>query len=63
MPIIEAKILAGRTQAQKAAFARRVTEVAVETLDADPAAVRVIITETAPNHWFVAGAAKGDPPK
>lgn len=56
MAIIQAHMLAGRSEAQKAAFIDRVTQVAVETLGARPDAVRVIITEMPPENFGIGGA-------
>ncbi|MCD9033964.1 tautomerase family protein [Luteimonas sp. Y-2-2-4F] len=61
MPIIHAHVLAGRGSEQKAAFARAVTEAAALHLGAPPAAVRVLIHETAPTDWFAAGEPKSGP--
>ncbi len=61
MPIVHANILAGRSQQQKAAFARAVTDAAVEHLGIPEAAVRVLIHEIAANDWFTAGQAKSPP--
>lgn len=61
MPILHANILAGRSQEQKAAFARAVTQAAVEHLGVAPAAVRVLLHEIPPNDWFTAGEAKSPP--
>lgn len=62
MPIVHANILAGRSQEQKAAFARAVTEAAVAHLDIPASAVRVLIHEIEPTSWFTAGEAKAPPP-
>jgi len=61
MPIVHANLLAGRSQEQKTAFARAVTQAAVDHLGVAPAAVRVLIQEIPPNDWFVAGEAKAPP--
>lgn len=58
MPILHANILAGRNQEQKAAFARAVTQAAVDHLGVAPTAVRVLIHEIPPDAWFTAGEAK-----
>lgn len=62
MPIVHANILAGRSQEQKAAFARAVTDAAVAHLGIPVAAVRVLIHEIEPNDWFTAGEPKSPPP-
>lgn len=61
MPILHANILAGRSQEQKAAFARAVTQAAVDHLGVAPAAVRVLVHEIPPSDWFTAGEAKSPP--
>lgn len=61
MPILHAHVLAGRSQAQKAAFAKAVTEAAERHLAVPAAAVRVLIHEVQPNDWFTAGEAKAPP--
>lgn len=59
MPIIQVNILEGRSQEAKSAFAKGITDAAVEHLGVQQGQVRVLITEIAPAHWFTAGAAKG----
>lgn len=58
MPIFHAHILAGRSQEQKAAFARAVTEAAQQHLAVPASAVRVVLHEVPPTDWFTAGEAK-----
>lgn len=55
MPLIQATILEGRTEEQKAAFFRGVTQVAVETLNVKPEQVRVVINQVPKNHWAIGG--------
>ena len=55
MPIIEVKMLEGRTPEQKTRLSRDLTEVAVRVLEVRPEAVRVIIQEIPPAHWSVGG--------
>lgn len=62
MPLIHANILAGRSHAQKAAFAKAVTDAAAKHLDVPPAAVRVIFHEIPPGDWFTAGEPKSPTP-
>ena len=61
MPIVHANILSGRSQAQKAAFAKAITEAAQAHLNVPATAVRVLINEVDPDHWFTAGQAKSAP--
>lgn len=55
MPLIQATIMEGRTQEQKEAFFKGVTEVAVATLNVRPEQVRVIISEVPKGHWAIGG--------
>ncbi|MBT3048655.1 MAG: 2-hydroxymuconate tautomerase family protein, partial [gamma proteobacterium symbiont of Ctena orbiculata] len=55
MPLIQATILQGRTQMQKEAFYKGITQVVSETLNVKPEQVRVIIQEVPTSHWAVAG--------
>ena len=55
MPLIQATILEGRTQEQKEAFFRGVTQVAVETLNVKPEQVRVVINQVSKTHWAIGG--------
>lgn len=61
MPLIHVHLLAGRSQEQKTAFARALTQAAAEHLNAPASAVRVLFHETAPEHWFTAGEPKQAP--
>ncbi|MFA5685194.1 MAG: 4-oxalocrotonate tautomerase family protein [Lysobacteraceae bacterium] len=61
MPLIHASIMTGRSHAQKAAFAKAVTEAAAQHLGAPAAAVRVIFHEVPPSDWFTAGEPKAVP--
>lgn len=61
MPIVHAHVLAGRSQAQKAAFARAVTEAATAHLGVPATAVRVVFHEIEPEDWFTAGEPKSPP--
>lgn len=55
MPIIQINMMEGRTQSQKQAMMRRVTEAVVETLGVRPSAVRILIHELDSGHFAVAG--------
>ena len=55
MPIIEVKMLEGRTPEQKSRLSRELTEVAMRVLDVRPEAVRVLIEEIPPAHWSIGG--------
>lgn len=58
MPLIQATIIAGRSQQQKEAFFEKVTAVAVETLGVKPEQVRVVINEVPAEHWAIGGVSK-----
>lgn len=60
MPIITASILSGRTDSQKRALIRSLTDAAIRSLDVQPGQVRIIINEVAPEHWGVGGVSKAD---
>jgi 4-oxalocrotonate tautomerase len=55
VPIIEVKMLEGRTPEQKSRLSRELTEVAVRVLEVRPDAVRVLLEEVAPADWSVGG--------
>ncbi len=48
-------MFAGRTEAQKAELARRMTEDAVDVLGVEPGSVRVLIHDVPKENWAVAG--------
>ena len=60
MPLIQATLLEGRTQDQKAAFCRDVSEAAAKHLDVKPAQVRVILYEVPGEHWSIGGVSKAE---
>ena len=55
MPIITVDMLAGRTDAQKRALAKELTDAIVRTADAAPNTVTVLIRDVPTDHWAVAG--------
>ncbi len=55
MPLVQATIMEGRSQEQKEAFFKGVTQVAVETLNVNPEQVRVVINEVPKTHWAIGG--------
>lgn len=55
MPIIQAFLLEGRTNEQKAAFIEAVTEAATRTVNVAPESVRVIITEMPKANFGIGG--------
>jgi 4-oxalocrotonate tautomerase len=60
MPLIQATMIAGRTQEQKRAFFEKVTAVACETLGVKAEQVRVVINEVPAEHWSIGGVSKAD---
>lgn len=62
MPIIQIAMMEGRSVAQKRAMVAAVTQVMVDTLGANPKAVRIIINELVPEHFAVGGITAGEQP-
>jgi 4-oxalocrotonate tautomerase len=60
MPIVEIKMLEGRTQAQKNELVRRITEVICEVADSDPPKVRVYLHEMPHNNYAIGGVMVSD---
>ncbi|MGB8736541.1 MAG: 2-hydroxymuconate tautomerase, partial [Rhodomicrobium sp.] len=54
MPIIEITLIEGRTQDQKQALAKKVTDAVEESLGAPRDTVRIILREV-PKHHFAVG--------
>lgn len=64
MPFIDVQLLQGRSEEQRAAFARAVTDAAVETLGAEADRVRIRFIDIAPGYLarggeLVQGTTKG----
>ena len=55
MPVIEIKLWEGRTREQKAAMARRITNVIVEEGKTAPEHVHIIFSDYAQSDWAIAG--------
>lgn len=55
MPIIQIHLLEGRSTEQKRRLAAKVTEAVCEVLEKEPAAVRVILSEMAEEHYAIGG--------
>jgi 4-oxalocrotonate tautomerase len=55
MPIVRVEMWPGRTHAQKAELARRITEVVVEVAKTTPEATIVVFEDVARENWAVAG--------
>jgi 4-oxalocrotonate tautomerase len=63
MPIIHVEMVAGRPPEARQALAAALTEATVAALGVKPEAVRVVLHEVAPEHWFVAGRPMARPAK
>jgi 4-oxalocrotonate tautomerase len=53
MPAIHVHMLTGRIPEQKKAFIKAIAEVTVDILAVPEDAVRIILTEVAPEHWGI----------
>lgn len=54
MPIVEVKMLTGRTTDQKRALVREITDVLVRTIDVTADSVNVLLEEYEPDDWAFA---------
>ena len=61
MPIIQITLVAGRSDEQKAAMYKEVTEAVHRTLGAPRENVRIMVNEVPAKHFAVAGVAKTGP--
>ncbi|UPW83624.1 2-hydroxymuconate tautomerase [Lysinibacillus sp. Ag94] len=60
MPYVTVKMLEGRTEEQKRALVKEVTEAVSRTVNAPPENVTVFIEEMSKNHYSVAGVRFSD---
>ena len=60
MPTINVQLFEGRTQEQKRAFVKAVTEATCSTFGCDPAAVDIILQEVRRENWSTAGTLWSD---
>ncbi|QCR31382.1 2-hydroxymuconate tautomerase [Lysinibacillus sp. SGAir0095] len=60
MPIVTVKLLEGRNDEQKKALVEKVTAAVVETVNAKPEAVTIVIEEMAKNHYANGGVRASD---
>ncbi|HWL22854.1 MAG TPA: 2-hydroxymuconate tautomerase [Ureibacillus sp.] len=60
MPIVTVKLLEGRTDEQIKALVEKVTEAVVETVNAKPEAVTVVVEEMAKNRYATGGVRASD---
>ncbi len=61
MPIAHIYLLEGRSPAQKARAIAGVTNALSEALDSPKDRIRVLLHETSPDHWGIAGVAASAP--
>ncbi|OGO07547.1 MAG: hypothetical protein A2Y61_04485 [Chloroflexi bacterium RBG_13_60_13] len=60
MPIVTVQMWPGRTQAQKAELARRITDAMVTVANTTPDATIVVFEDVAKENWAVAGVLASD---
>ena len=62
MPIIQVHLIEGRTVEQKRALVKKMTAVVCETVNVQPEAVRIILSDMAKHDYAIAGQLKADAP-
>ncbi len=60
MPIVEVKMLEGRTDDQKRKLVKEITEVICRTIDSTPEKVRVFLNEMPKKHYAIGGVLESD---
>ena len=60
MPICQIHLLEGRTVEQKRMLIEKITIAMVESIDAKPESVRVILTEMPKEHFGIGGKSAGE---
>lgn len=60
MPAVELKMLAGRSHEVKAKLAERLTQAVAETLEMEPEAISVLITDVPRENWAFGGVLVSD---
>lgn len=55
MPIVQIHLIEGRDDQKKEKLVKNVTQAICDSLEVDPQAVRIILSEMAPNHYAIAG--------
>ncbi|MBY0356082.1 MAG: 2-hydroxymuconate tautomerase family protein [Rickettsiales bacterium] len=63
MPIVQIHIMEGRDDIKKARLVQGVTDAIVESLGVPADAVRIMLSEMAPNHYAIAGKLMKDQKK
>lgn len=60
MPIVNIKLIEGRTDDQLKALVKEVTDAVEKTTNADRNAISVVLEEMKPTHYGVGGVRKAD---
>lgn len=60
MPIIDVRLLSGRTPEQKAVLIRELAQATVRALAVPEASIRVLLTEIDPAHWGIGATSKAE---
>ncbi|WP_412520562.1 2-hydroxymuconate tautomerase [Staphylococcus simulans] len=60
MPIVNIKLIEGRTDEQLKALVKEVTDAVEKTTNADRNAISVVLEEMKPTHYGVGGVRKSD---
>lgn len=55
MPIVQVNLLEGRTDAQRRAMVKAITDALVATIDTKPEKVRIIVNDMAHDHYAIGG--------
>ena len=58
MPLVQISIIEGRSPEQKEKLISAITDAVNKSIQAPPAAIRVLINEMPAAHWGVAGVSK-----
>ncbi len=53
MPLINVSMFKGRTQAQKDAFMKKITQAAVEELNSNPEYIWIVLEEKEDTDWWI----------
>lgn len=60
MPLVNIKLIEGRTDEQLKALVKEVTDAVEKTTNADRNAISVVLEEMKPTHYSVGGVRKSD---
>lgn len=61
MPIVHVKMAAGRTQSQKTALARDITDALMRRCDAAPENINILFEDVPLEHWLTGSDAIANP--